>query len=181
MVDNNCGADVVATLDVVTGFGGNVLATRQIRRSDVTAANQWQNFTLQFDNPCFGTFEARVWWAGSASMKFATLPLTPLNVASSGVQWLVTDQLGTPRMVFDKTGSISGVSRHDYLPFGEELSAGVGGRTAQEGYNSDNVRQHFTGYEADAETGLNFAQARYQSPVQGRFTSVDPLMASANT
>jgi len=42
------------------------------------------------------------------------------------------------------------------------------------------VRQHFTGYEADGETGLNFAQARYHSPVQGRFTSVDPLMASAD-
>jgi RHS repeat-associated protein len=37
------------------------------------------------------------------------------------------------------------------------------------------VRQKFTGYEADYETGLNFAQARYQSSVQGRFTSADPL------
>jgi len=45
---------------------------------------------------------------------------------------------------------------------------------------SDSVRQKFTGYENDAETGLNFAQARYQSPAQGRFTSADPLMASAN-
>lgn len=42
------------------------------------------------------------------------------------------------------------------------------------------VRQHFTGYEADSETGLNFAQARYQSNLQGRFTSVDPLGASAS-
>jgi hypothetical protein len=108
MVDNNSGSDVIGSLDVVTGFGGNVLATRQVRRSDFTSANQWQNFTLQFDNPCFGTFEARVWWAGNASMKFAQLTITPLEVATSGVQWLVTDQLGTPRMVFDKTGTLSG-------------------------------------------------------------------------
>jgi RHS repeat-associated protein len=180
MVDNNSGSDVVGSLDVVTGYGGNVLATRQVRRSDFTAANQWQTFTLQFDNPCFGYFEARVWWAGNASMKFAQLTITSLEVASSGVQWLVTDQLGTPRMVFDKTGSLGGVSRHDYMPFGEELYVGTGGRTSTEGYNTDNVRQHFTGYEADGETGLNFAQARYQSPVQGRFTSVDPLGRSAN-
>ena len=40
--------------------------------------------------------------------------------------------------------------------------------------------QSFTGYGADAETGLNFAQARYQSSIQGRFTSVDPLGASAS-
>jgi RHS repeat-associated protein len=180
MVDNNSGSDVVASLDVVTGFGGNILATRQVRRSDFSAANQWQTFTLQFDNPCFGYFEARVWWAGNTNMKFAQLTITPLEVATSGVQWLVTDQLGTPRMVFDKTGSFNGVSRHDYMPFGEELYVGTGGRTSTEGYNTDNVRQHFTGYEADVETGLNFAQARYQSPVQGRFTSVDPLGRSAN-
>jgi RHS repeat-associated protein len=94
--------------------------------------------------------------------------------------WLVPDQLGTPRMIAERTGSLAGIKRHDYLPFGEELFAGTGGRTPAQGYTSDSVRQHFTGYEADGETGLNFAQARYQSPVQGRFTSVDPLMASAS-
>jgi len=72
------------------------------------------------------------------------------------------------------------VSRHDYPPFGEELYAGTGTRSAAWGYTGDSTRQHFTGYEADAETGLNFAQARYQSPVQGRFTSVDPLGMSAS-
>jgi RHS repeat-associated protein len=41
------------------------------------------------------------------------------------------------------------------------------------------VRQKFTGYERDSETGLDFAQARYHASIQGRFTSVDPLMASA--
>jgi RHS repeat-associated protein len=103
------------------------------------------------------------------------------TAASAPIHWLVTDQLGTPRMVFDQKGSLAGVSRHDYLPFGEELYAGTGGRGQGQGYAaSDGVRQHFTGYEADTETGLNFAQARYQSPVQGRFTSVDPLGRSAN-
>ena len=41
--------------------------------------------------------------------------------SSAQIHWLVTDQLGTPRMIVDQSGS---VSRHDYLPFGEELSAG---------------------------------------------------------
>jgi hypothetical protein len=35
----------------------------------------------------------------------------------------VTDQLGTPRMIFDESGGFANVSRHDYLPFGEELAA----------------------------------------------------------
>src|SRR5439155_20398213 len=95
---------------------------------------------------------------------------------AASVHWLVTDQLGTPRMVFDQSGSLATTSRHDYLPFGEDL-AGVGGRTATLGYTGvDSARQKFTGYESDTETGLNFAQARYQSPTQGRFTSPDPYV-----
>jgi RHS repeat-associated protein len=71
------------------------------------------------------------------------------------------------------------VSRHDYLPFGEELFAGTGGRTAPQGYTlSDNVRQKFTLKERDVETGLDFFGARYHSPEQGRFTSVDPSRVS---
>jgi RHS repeat-associated protein len=40
---------------------------------------------------------------------------------------------------------------------------------------NDGVRQQFAGYERDNETGLDFAQARYFSNTQGRFTSTDPL------
>ena len=59
--------------------------------------------------------------------------------------WLVGDQLGTPRMVADRSGSLAGVKRHDYLPFGEELIAGAGGRATAQGYGAtDNVRQKFT-------------------------------------
>src|SRR5437870_9760370 len=91
----------------------------------------------------------------------------------------MANQLGAPRMIFDQTGSLQNVSRHDYLPFGEELYPGTGGRTTSQGYtNNDGARQKFTGYEADAETGLNFAQARYQSATQGRFTSPDPFGGS---
>ncbi|MDQ3753843.1 MAG: RHS repeat-associated core domain-containing protein, partial [Acidobacteriota bacterium] len=68
------------------------------------------------------------------------------------------------------------VARHDYLPFGEELGAGVGGRTTAQGYSgTDNMRQKFAGTERDTETGLDFMQARYMSSTQGRFTSTDPL------
>jgi RHS repeat-associated protein len=82
-------------------------------------------------------------------------------------------------MIADRTGSLAGVSRHDYLPFGEELAADVGGRTPEQGYSyPDGMRQGFTGYEEDSETGLNYAQARYHSPVMGRFTGVDPIVVT---
>ena len=93
---------------------------------------------------------------------------------SGGVQWLVSDQLGTPRMVVDATGTLAGVTRHDYLPFGEELYAGAGGRTSTQGYSVvDGVRQCFTSKERDDETGLDYFLARYYSSSQGRFTSPD--------
>jgi RHS repeat-associated protein len=84
------------------------------------------------------------------------------------------------RMVFDKTGALANVKRHDYLPFGEELSAGVGQRTTTLGYGAaDGVRQKFTQKERDNETGLDYSMHRYYSNVQGRFTSVDPENAGA--
>ena len=67
------------------------------------------------------------------------------------------------------------------LPFGEEIGANVGGRTTAQGYTaSDGVRQKFTGYERDVESGLDYAQARYYAHAQGRFTSPDPLASSAS-
>ncbi len=90
------------------------------------------------------------------------------------------DALGSPRAITDISGNV--VSRHDYMPFGEEVYAGTGGRTSAQGYlqTIDGVRQQFTGYEKDLESGLDYAQARYYSGKHGRFTSVDPLTASAS-
>ncbi len=75
-------------------------------------------------------------------------------------------------MVFDKTGSLANMKRHDYLPFGEEISA-FGGRTSAQGYTPDGIRQQFTQKERDNETGLDYFLARYYSATQGRFTSPD--------
>jgi RHS repeat-associated protein len=90
------------------------------------------------------------------------------------VNWLVSDHLGTPRMIFDQTGAFANIKRHDYLPFGEELTAGTGGRTTAQGYSaSDGVRQKFTHKERDNETGMDYFGARYYASAQGRFTGVD--------
>jgi RHS repeat-associated protein len=99
---------------------------------------------------------------------------------TADIQWLVTDQLGTPRMVFDKTGSLANMKRHDYMPFGEELGAGIGGRTSGIGFGvADGIRQKFTSKERDNETGLDYFLARYYSSTQGRFISADAVVGSA--
>src|SRR6185369_8377247 len=101
------------------------------------------------------------------------------GVSVVDIRWVVADQLGTPRMIFDQSGSLANVSRHDYMPFGEELFAGSFGRTTALGYtNADDVRQKFIEKERDNETGLDYFGARYYANIQGRFTSPDPLLAS---
>ncbi len=128
------------------------------------------------------------WWAGQATVGSGRQNVLNAFATSSAFRelagtiyreayWLVADHLGTPRMVVNKSGSLAGVKRHDYLPFGEELFAGVGGRTTAQGYIGD-VRQKFTAYERDNETNLDYAQARYYGNTQGRFTSPDPMLSS---
>jgi RHS repeat-associated protein len=89
------------------------------------------------------------------------------------LQWLVQDHLGSTRMVADRSGSLGGVRRHDFLPFGEELFAVVGIRSVALGYGADSTHQKFTSKERDYETGLDYFLARYYSSTQGRFTSPD--------
>jgi RHS repeat-associated protein len=91
------------------------------------------------------------------------------------LKWMVTDHLGSTRMIVNKSGSLAGIRRRDYLPFGEELAASVGHRAASgSGYQvTDKPRQKFGSKERDAETGLDYFGARYFASVQGRFTSPD--------
>ena len=52
-------------------------------------------------------------------------------------------------------GTSSVIARHDYLPFGEEISSGVGMRTGSQGYNvPDSNRQKYAMLERDS-TGLD--------------------------
>jgi len=124
-----------------------------------------QNFQGRLD-------EVRVYNLVLSASEVAALPSGSGSSSSSAkINWLVTDQLGTPRLILDQTGLA--VTRHDYLPFGEELLA-LGLRAPSLGYSGgDGVRQQFTSKERDVETGLDYFSARYYSSVQGRFTSPD--------
>ena len=107
------------------------------------------------------------------------ITIEPTAVNSNGTQYGSGDHLSSPRVISNSSAGV--VSRHDYMPFGEELGAGTGGRTTGMGFSNsgDNNRKKFTGYERDTESGLDFAQARYYANLSGRFTSPDPFSGSA--
>jgi RHS repeat-associated protein len=95
---------------------------------------------------------------------------------ASGTEYLLGDALGSTRLVLNASGGVQ--ERLDYLPFGEELTVGIGGRAAPYSggmYPSgpDVESQKFTGKERDAETGLDWFESRYYSSPLGRFASPD--------
>jgi RHS repeat-associated protein len=97
----------------------------------------------------------------------------PGAAGGGGVSYLSADHLGSTRVVTKGDGSVK--ARYDYLPFGEELGAGISSRSAGMGYSAaDSTAQKFTSKERDSESGLDYFGARYYSSAQGRFTSCDP-------
>jgi RHS repeat-associated protein len=116
--------------------------------------------TTTYVHDVFGNLAAEYTTGGTAS---------PPPCTTCYLSW---DHLGSTRLMTDQNGNP--VGRHDYLPFGVEIPAGYAGRTSAWG-TADNVTAKFTGQERDAETGLDFFQARYHGSAQGRFLSPDPL------
>ena len=147
-------------------ISGNNLVWKQITFSPIT------------------TTKIRIWTTGSSDGYSRMTELEAWGVptgssSSAALQWLISDQLGTPRMVLDQSGALDKMTRHDYLPFGEELFAATSGRSAAEDYSSDGVRQRFTAKERDIETGLDYFLARYYSSAQGRFNIPDEFKGGA--
>jgi RHS repeat-associated protein len=109
--------------------------------------------------------------------KLAAEYSTTIETAKPVTNYLTADHLGSPRITTDASGAVT--SRKDFSAFGEEVVTAQ--RISGLGYTLtiEEIRQDYTGYQKDTESGLEYAQARYYNPRHGRFTSVDPLTASA--
>ncbi len=99
---------------------------------------------------------------------------------SGGTKYLVTDHLGSTRLVLDATGNC--VQRSDYLPFGFEQWRTTGDHPCYGGNPPvpQSTTLRFTGKERDSDTGLDYFSARYMSGTIGRFTSPDEPLAFAD-
>jgi RHS repeat-associated protein len=109
----------------------------------------------EFANPSpgVGTWQKDYIYLGGA--------LLATESASDGTRYHFSDHLGTPRVITDAAGNV--VSRHDYYPYGTEITAWTDGETHK-----------FTGKERDTESNLDYFGARYYASTLGRFTSTDP-------
>lgn len=133
--------------------------------------------------------------AGNLAAEYAvpvagqTLPTGETNPCGTATCYVTVDHLGSTRLVTDSNGNVA--RRYDYLPWGEEIPVGTGGRTAAMGYQfdptqyamtggQDGFNPKFTGQMRDFESGLDYFNARYYSPAQGRFVAPHPDNAGAD-
>ncbi|MFY9606978.1 MAG: RHS repeat-associated core domain-containing protein [Blastocatellia bacterium] len=70
-------------------------------------------------------------------------------------------------MTLDNSGSVLG--RQAHLPFGEDF-----------GESGTQEKHHFTSYERDAESALDYAINRFSQPSLGRFNQVDSVSGRAS-
>ena len=86
------------------------------------------------------------------------------KVEGGTTQYFLRDRLSTS-LVLDTGGNVLG--RQAHLPFGEDF-----------GESGTQEKHHFTSYERDGESGLDYAINRGYSPNLGRFQQADPYRAS---
>ena len=89
--------------------------------------------------------------------------MTLARIKDNVFTYMHSDHLGSPAAGTDEDGNIVFTER--YTPYGEALVNPAA---------NDN-QSGFTGHIKDADTGLNYMQARYYDPNVGRFLSIDPV------
>lgn len=153
---------------IVTAGGGGPETTRFVRGLEGELIAEYQGQTVTPSNP------TKEYIYGPTGLLAVLEPVSEKNgQITKALRFVTPDHLGTPRLMTDEAGQV--VNRHDYYPFGQEILSGIGGRTPTIGYGMpDNLNKKFTGYYRDAETGMDYAQARYFASPIGRFMSPDP-------
>ena len=111
----------------------------------------------EYDNGAVPTAPSREYVYGGGALV--------AKIDSSGTKYFHQDQLSN-RLVTSSTGAV--VEQLGHFPFGDPW------------YNATNDKLYFTSYERDAESGNDYAMARYYVWRIGRFTSLDPVSGSTS-
>src|ERR1700733_1574298 len=86
--------------------------------------------------------------------------------ANNNVYYYYADQMGNTSVITTSNGTPC--YQATFTPYGQEMAT----------QNACPQNYKFTGYERDAETGLDYAFARYYNSRLGRFMSADPMAGS---
>lgn len=131
------------------------------QRIKVATATATTIYPTQFYNTD-GTMPTKHIFANGADI--ATVQGTGTNAK---IYYTATDSLNSSSVMTDQTGAI--VETMDYFPFGAiRLDTKPTASTFTE-------QRKYIGQEFDADTGLNYLNARYYNATIGRFTSEDPM------
>lgn len=102
-----------------------------------------------------------------ASLATMAMLLFATAAHAQTVVYYHTDALGSPVATTDAAGAV--IERTEYEPYGQVLNEPVADGPG------------YAGHVSDAQTGLSYMQQRYYDPQIGRFLSMDPVTADANT
>jgi RHS repeat-associated protein len=159
-------------------FSSNILSTA-LNQAGVSAyyVNGYANTPTVVSVNRTGRY-VRVWRSDSDYLVLAEVQVWGPG-SGQALKYVMGDEKGSTRMVMQGT---SVVSRHDYLPFGEEIFANIGLRSVSQGYGaSDRVRPLYAGMERDDANGLDHTLWRKYESMSGRWTSPDPYKGSMDT
>lgn len=102
------------------------------------------------------------------------------STSNGGTQYIFSDQQGSPRVVAGPQGTV--ISRHDYLPFGEDALNAVGMRASVSGYGgTEAARQKYANMETNEATGMAHTLWREYDALSARWTAPDPYKGSMDT
>jgi RHS repeat-associated protein len=132
------------------------------RRVSKTAGGSQMNYLYDLSGQVISEFNASSWQ--NIYLRLNGALFAQYSVSPYRTQFIHLDHLGSTRLL---TGypTASVLECDDYYPFGELTACG----------GTSTTTHKFTGYERDTESGLDNAQARYNSSAMGRFMSPDPI------
>lgn len=113
----------------------------------------------------YGTTDRDYVWLGDIPVAVIDNTISG-SVTTSAVNYVMADQLGTPRAVTDGTGTVIWSWAYAGNPFGEQQP------TSATGYELD---LRYPGQYYDQETGLNYNVNRDYDSSTGRYVESDPI------
>jgi RHS repeat-associated protein len=142
----------------------------RVLQTSTTSTTYYPNKYYSFTSTKSGanTYATSTNYVFNGDTLLATIDQALYNGAATGsptTRYIHPDHLGSTNAVTDQNGSL--VQLMDYYPYGAS-------RIAPSTYPTNEKRQYI-GQFSDAQTNLNYLNARFYDSSRGQFTSEDPL------